>query len=305
MKTLFSIIIFLFFGNCFSQNNVVIIERNYMDKSCSKKQKLQYTYDQNGNILEYIIFGEHHNPDTTHIGNISKYEYKESKLFRRTDYVGTYLTNDTHYFYKNGLFDSIKFNDGKTLKYIYYNRGNVKSNIMKVGSDTLRIITYSYVGNKLSEVFRFDNRIENEKTKYSKSYDTIIETTSRYDSIHVDKPLIFVTKKKYVRNNLIFSSSFYNENKSSTENSIVYDSYGNFKSMDVIYIEKGSVRKEKFNFIYKDELISKIEEFELVNNIWQFKHLIVYEKEKPKMELSKKIKKKINQYFLEKYKSTL
>ncbi len=41
----------------------MMIERYCLDSTCTKKQKLQHTFNQRGDILEYTFFGDNHNSD--------------------------------------------------------------------------------------------------------------------------------------------------------------------------------------------------------------------------------------------------
>lgn len=306
MRVLVAVLLFLTLGKSFGQDNgIVIIERHCLDNTCSKKQKLQHTFNPNGDILEYIIFGDYHRPDTTHLGYVSKYKYKHSKLLELTHYTGERLSDLIRFSYKKGRLDSIQYHDGTAIKHLYDSKGNIATTVMTKDSNALRIINYSYKKSELSELYRYNNKIENEKIIYSKSGDTLVERITRYDSVFIDKPWVAINKSKYEGKKLVYASSFYEDDKSRDEKWITYDSGGNIKKAEFISTTQDLVKKERADFFYRNGLISRIEEFELINNVWQPTYHIVYEMEKPKIKLKDKIKKIINLYFLGKYNAIL
>ncbi len=180
---------------------------------------------------------------------------------------------------------------------MYNTKGNRKAIIMTKGSDTICIRTYTYKGNKLSEIYNYINKIDNAKFTYFKSKDTLIETISRHDSIYIDKPLLSINKKIFNRKKLMYSSSFYGLDNSNEENFITYDTHGNVIKIESSTVVNNLVKKEKSNFLYHNGLLSRIEKFEYKNNSWQPKNSITYEMKEPKMKIKEKIKKKINIYF--------
>lgn len=288
----------LTFGKSISQDNIVITERNCLDDSCNRIKKFQYTFNQKGQIKEYIIFGDYHNADTNFVANTTKFRYEKSKILERKNYNGKYLDFKINYSYSNGRLSAVKYKNC-TTKYYYNNNGKVSFTIMIEDLDTLRTIKYTYKKNKLIEIFKYNNKIEYDRTTYSKSNDTIIETLTRYDSIHVEKPLKIITKNKYNGSKILYSFCFYEDDKSSEENTISYDSFGN-----VIEINQNSKninlnKKEKSKLSYKNGLIDKIEDFEFIDNNWIPKKIIDYDVQKSNKMPKNKVKKQINSYLIQ------
>jgi len=297
MKSLFTILLLLFFGKSFSQKNIVVIQRSCFD-SCTKTKKIQYAFNSKGQIKEYLIFGDYHNPDTNYVANISKFKYEKLKVLERINYTGKYLDSKVVYIYKDGRLSTVEYKNSST-KYFYNNKNKVSYNLMLEGLDTVRTVKYSYKNNELVEIFRYTNKIENEKTVYSKSNDTIIETLTRHDSINNDRPWKLITKKKFDGPNIVYYYCFYEDDKSSVENTISYDSLDNIVEINQKSNEENSTKKEKSEFNYKNGFIHKIEEFEFVDNSWKQKYVINFDIHKSNVEPNEKLKKQINLYLIQ------
>ncbi|WP_236456894.1 MULTISPECIES: hypothetical protein [Flavobacterium] len=171
---------------------------------------------------------------------------------------------------------------------------------MTNGLDTLRVITYSYRNNELYEIFRHTNEIDNERIIFSKSNDTIIETSIRHDSIYMNEPRVDIIKKKYNKYGLAYSLAFNKEEESTVESFITYDSIGNISEIEYVYVEEKIESKEKYEINYRNGFVNRIEKFELINKIWQQEDLIIYKLEMTNKRANEKIKSKINFYFIKK-----
>lgn len=217
-----------------------------------------------------------------------------------THYKEQYFFNSYNYSYKRGRLDNVNCHDGISIKYFYDPKGNVKSDIMTNGLDTLRVITYSYRNNELYEIFRYTNEIDNKRIVFSKSNDTIIETSIYHDSVYMNEPRVDIIKKKYNKHGLAYSLAFNKEEESTVESFITYDSIGSISKIEYVYVEEKIESKEKYEINYRNGFVNRIEKFELINNIWQQEDLIIYKLEMTNKRANKKIKSKINFYFIKK-----
>ncbi len=272
MKKLLPFFCFLFVNISISQNlikkegNIQITKIGYFinhekGSKKSKTEKTEYFFDEKGNILEILKYGNHHEKKLSKIGQIQHFKYENNKLIFSEEYTTECFCEKcnkdyTKYFYneKDELINEKTYNelkDSLIFDVTYINDKTIKE-------------THSNQLTYYQSIFNSDNKIielnqvfeESKKIRWQKKYEYLdhfifinFQTFYGDGTDYNSKEIICLNY-----NNQILSREIFHLTKTTFK----YSYSGNYSFHDII--------KEIKEYNYEDKL-DRITEFKVIKSI--------------------------------------